>query len=864
MKHFILVGFLLAIFNSVWSQDKTCGYDPRNRNKELDELKLRLFDHLGRAQERLESDPVNIPLQIHIIKNSANEVPLLADIQRNIVELNKAFAPVNIQFYQCNNVHYIVSDAYDTWDFLTSIGVPQEYNNPFALDIFYVKTLPGACGVFSGFVVNQDQYIAIQNTCSEPGVLIHEIGHYFGLDHTHDSYWGKETVNKSNCQTAGDRFCDTPADPNLQGKTGLNCAYTGTDKDPNGQSYQPSTKNFMSYANQSCLNEFSPEQYAFMRRYFDSYLKTTYPYSCGPKPDLAGQLFSSIKSLKKGAVNEIGFTVNNYSTYTIPQGNVDYALSLVSQFGDSSVIYTGKFIKAWGQYQKDSVKVQVPVPAIPDGSYRLVLTLDTKNAVNEILETNNTSSVRVGVYVNASMPDLHLTTEKSKANAGLEYVHTYMVKNEGQIDSDQFSIMFAVSSDTKLSQDDIFTGPFFFPTMQKGDSAGGTQSIIFPNDPGKRYYLITVVDIANSITESDENNNIVVDTISLFQYNNPQKPDYTIKNWDFLEPAGSTYMQDQFFTITARIENIGGGSTFLVPVATYISTDAVWDAQDKLTWFDSDRMYNNASNSAWLRVTIPANYPVGNAYILMVLDHKNAVAESNENNNVTAVPIKVIANTQADMTPQTVSISDYELELEEPFTVNGTFKNLGFSTTSYWYVTVYINDTANYLPNLKANKYVGREYYYNSVTPNQSSSKSFFPAVPKGEPYNIQAGVYWMDICSSNTRTVGFSKDRCITLPKPVVIKEKQVLTGLETITENTIIKVYPNPSEDYVIVESNLQAIEAVSIFSMEGSWIKTAKTGSANQVEIKTNDLSIGAYMMHIKSANGTTVTRKLMVIR
>lgn len=864
MKYIILFSYLILTSTVLWAQERTCGYDSHSRNKELDSLKQRYFSRPIGNQARISAELVNIPIQFHIIKNSNNEVPDLTEIQNNLVELNKAFLPINVQFYQCNDVHYIVSDKYDTWDFLNSISVPQEYNNPYALDIFYVKTLPGACGVFSGFIVNKDYYIAIQNSCASPGVLIHEMGHYFGLDHTHDSYWGMELVDKSNCHTTGDRFCDTPADPDLQGKTDVNCVYIGIDKDPNGAFYQPSTNNFMSYANHNCLSEFTAEQRDYMRYFLDNHLKPNYPYTCASKPDLAGQLFTNLKSLKKNAVNEINFTINNYSTYTIPSTTLNYSLSLVSQFGDSTVIYTGNLTKPWDKYEKDSVKVEANVPAMPDGLYRLVLTLDTKKVINEILETNNISSIRVGVYSNTSLPDLRLTTiKKQTANTGLEHVHSYKIKNIGQVDSDQFSVLFAISKDPKLSDDDIFTGPFYYPKMLVGDSIEGTQSLIFPNDPGKQYYLITVIDINNSISELDETNNLVVDTISLLQYNNPSKPDVKIINWDFLEPAASTYMQDQFFTITARIENIGSGSTFLVPTASYISADATWDSEDILTYSSTERMYNNVSNSAWIRATIPANYPPGNAYILLVLDHKNDLIESNENNNVVAIPITVIANTQADMTPINVALSKYELTLEEPFTINGTYKNLGFSATNNWSVTINIIDTANYIPKLSSSKYVKRDHYYNLVTPNETSSKILTAVISKGGPYNIQAGVYWMEICASNIRNVGFAKDRCITLPEPVVVKEKTLLTSIQEYNGIDETKIYPNPTENYIVVESPFREIQFVDITTIEGRFIKTVEGKSNHSLEINTHDLPLGLYTLRVKT-NGGTITKKFTILR
>ena len=70
------------------------------------------------------------------------------------------------------------------------------------------------------------------NGCANNGsTLPHEVGHFYGLPHTHDQ--GNELVNGSNCATAGDNFCDTPADPNLSGVVNSSCVYTGTATDAN-------------------------------------------------------------------------------------------------------------------------------------------------------------------------------------------------------------------------------------------------------------------------------------------------------------------------------------------------------------------------------------------------------------------------------------------------------------------------------------------------------------------------------------------------------------------------------------------------------------------------------------------------------
>jgi hypothetical protein len=92
----------------------------------------------------------------------------------------------------------------------------------------------------------------------------HEIGQYFDLFHTHEtSFGGPECTSGSNCATAGDLVCDTPADPVLgSGNVNGSCQYTGGGNGPcaGDPPYAPDPTNFMSYSLKTCRDNFSPQQ----------------------------------------------------------------------------------------------------------------------------------------------------------------------------------------------------------------------------------------------------------------------------------------------------------------------------------------------------------------------------------------------------------------------------------------------------------------------------------------------------------------------------------------------------------------------------------------------------------------------------
>jgi hypothetical protein len=115
----------------------------------------------------------------------------------------------------------------------------------------------------------------LKTSCVVDGTTLeHELGHAFDLRHTHQGN-GSELVarpgsgNSYNCDTDGDGFCDTPADPNITGWTisGTTCEVTNdqNETDSDGVLFTPDSKNIMSYSPyENCRSMFSDEQYTMM------------------------------------------------------------------------------------------------------------------------------------------------------------------------------------------------------------------------------------------------------------------------------------------------------------------------------------------------------------------------------------------------------------------------------------------------------------------------------------------------------------------------------------------------------------------------------------------------------------------------
>ena len=221
--------------------------------------------------------PLCVPIAAHIVRQSDGSGGLpLSQYDQAIIDANAAYVNTAITFFTLGDIDYIDSD-----DYYFNIDTDAEIDAlrgtnvvPSAINIYFTPNLEneggGLCGI-SSFTVNPVQGIVMNNGCTgldtNHSTFPHEIGHYFDLYHTHETGFGVELVDGSNCGTAGDLLCDTPADPELCAGNGCGaatvdetCTYIGGEVDPNGDPYAPDTRQYMSYSRKECRDHFSPLQ----------------------------------------------------------------------------------------------------------------------------------------------------------------------------------------------------------------------------------------------------------------------------------------------------------------------------------------------------------------------------------------------------------------------------------------------------------------------------------------------------------------------------------------------------------------------------------------------------------------------------
>jgi len=208
-----------------------------------------------------------LSLVFHVVLDSLGQPGCtVADMDSCVSKLNLVWKPICISFKRCS-VNYVPDYNYNQWhDIYDEPTFSSNYYVDNTIDIVLVDSIilpagaAGYAGTMGHIVMNKNVLLGL--------TPVHEMGHLFGLPHTFEGPApgapSIELVQRTNCQTTSDGFCDTEADPYPAGKlAGASCDFKPGPKDANNDYYTPPLDNYMTYF-KPCRCRFTQEQYNFM------------------------------------------------------------------------------------------------------------------------------------------------------------------------------------------------------------------------------------------------------------------------------------------------------------------------------------------------------------------------------------------------------------------------------------------------------------------------------------------------------------------------------------------------------------------------------------------------------------------------
>ncbi|MCP4523754.1 MAG: S8 family serine peptidase [Candidatus Gracilibacteria bacterium] len=284
---------------------------------------------------------------------------------------------------------------------------------------------------------------------------------------------------------------------------------------------------------------------------------------------------------------------------------------------------------------------------VTPGEYYILFVSDYQNNFVETDEGDNikaspltiTERIKNDVYIqNVSVSNI---TETSLSVSARQYYQGNRSSNElGSI-----YLGYYLSTDRYLSNDDtrLATDPSSIGSNDSYDSELATLTLPSDLQNDQNYYILFVADYRKNIPETNENNNVeyVMFTHKSSGSEDNSQGDIYIKNPRVRENSNGTYTVSlsQYYSGNLTISLLENPD-----VAYVFSKDkSIQASQDTLLGMDSssigsDDLYDNES----LTFSIPSNITVsGYYYLIVIVDARTEVSESDEKNNVAYIRFRV-------------------------------------------------------------------------------------------------------------------------------------------------------------------------------------------------------------------------------
>lgn len=573
---------------------------------------------------------------------------------------------------------------------------------------------------------------------------------------------------------------------------------------------------------------------------------------------LVQNAYLSPTSVAPGNATSTTCSLSNQGNSLANPATVGYYLS-TNQVLDASDVLLGNTTGSLSGNNSTSRYANLTIPlGTATGSYYVLFVADYLGQLSETNENNNVASallqvVAPGIDLTINQPSLSAATitSGSTVNANCS------INNIGNAVAASSTVGFYLSTNQILDASDILlnTAPGF--ALSPGFNSPRFGNLVIPTGttPGT-YYVLFVADPQNTVTETNENNNVVFQLLTVTgPFTGTIVP---FSGTATITTCSSTIYDNGGFNSYA---NNSTGTLTILPATAGAMVQLVFNSFSTETGYDYVRIYNGTSSTAPLLGSYsgnqvpPLTVATNAAGALTVQFASDAVV----NAAGFEATVSCVAPPQSDLLFTQIGASPSSVPAGTNLSLTATVANQGAgpaasAAVGYYLSTDQLRDASDVLLGTSPGTALG---------PNLDASLQLVATVPAA----VTPGPYYVLFVADPTNAVSESDETNNLAALPVT-----VLQGLANRdqTAGYTVAVAPNPVANGSLLRVQLTGAGSTCAASLDlynalGQPVHSQSlqvgAGRTNQAEVATHSLATGVYTLRL-TGPGLSVTRRVVI--